>query len=122
MASLQGLTHYGDVAGAVERIIGAADLVAAAFCHVDEMGNQIAARFLRIDELRHPETLAPSLFLNIDVDTDDHVGAGQPQALDDVESNAAEPEYDTLGAGLDFRGVQDRTDAGGDAAADVTDL
>ena len=43
-------------------------------------------------------------------------------ALHDVEPDAAEPEHDDTGAGLDLGGVDHRADAGGDAAADVADL
>ena len=39
MAGLQGLPHDADIAGAVERIIGAADLIGTALCDVDEMGD-----------------------------------------------------------------------------------
>ena len=72
--------------------------------------------------MRHAETLAPRLAVVVDVDTDDHVGAGKPQALQHVESDAAEAEHDRLGALLDLCGVDDGADACGDAAADVADL
>jgi hypothetical protein len=51
----------------------------------------------------------------------DHVSAGKPQALDDVQPDAAEPEHDGLGAFLDLGGVDDRADAGGDPAANIAD-
>jgi hypothetical protein len=70
----------------------------------------------------HAEALAPRLLVVVDVDADDHVGAGELQALDDVEADAAEAEHDALGAGLDLGGVEDRADAGRHAAADVADL
>ena len=72
--------------------------------------------------MRHAEALAPCLAVIVDVDADDHVGAGEPQALQHVEPDAAEAEHDRLGALLDLRGVDDGADAGGDAAADVADL
>ena len=90
------IAHEADVADAFERVVGAADLVGAAFGHVDEVGDQIAADLLRIDEMRHAEALAPGFPLGIDVDADDHVGADKPQALDDVEADAAEAEHDAL--------------------------
>ena len=40
----------------------------------------------------------------------------------DVEADAAEAEDDDVGAGPHLRGEDHRADAGGDAAADVTDL
>ena len=72
--------------------------------------------------MRHAETFAP-LFLGIvDVDTDDHVGAGKPQPLDDIEADAAQPEHHALGAGFHLGGVEDGANTRGDAAADVADL
>ena len=58
-SGMERLTHDGDVACAVEGIVGAADLVGAALRHVDEMRNQIAASLFRIDEVGHAEALAP---------------------------------------------------------------
>src|SRR5262249_20930072 len=43
MAGLERLAHHRDVAGAVEGVVGAADLVGAALRHVDEVRDQIAA-------------------------------------------------------------------------------
>ncbi|MNV25551.1 hypothetical protein D3C71_1166510 [compost metagenome] len=70
----------------------------------------------------HAELLAPGLAVGVDVDADDHVRAGKTQALQHVEADAAKAEDDRRGADLDLGGVDDRTDAGGDAAADVADL
>src|SRR5438105_8596979 len=61
MTCLQRLAHHSDIAGAIERVVGAADLVGAAFGHVDEVRDQIAADLFRIDEVRHAE--APHSFL-----------------------------------------------------------
>ena len=72
--------------------------------------------------MRHAEALAPFLLGVVDVDADDHVGAGEPQPLDDVEPDAAQPEHHALGAGLHLGGVEDGADAGRYAAADVADL
>ncbi len=72
--------------------------------------------------MRHAETLAPAFLVGVDIDADDHVGAGEPQALDDVEADAAEPEHDRGRADLDLGGVDDGADAGRDPAADVADL
>ena len=116
------MPHQVDVADAFEGVVGAADLVGAALGHIDEMGDEIAADLLRIDEMRHAEALAPRFLFRVEIDADDHVGADEPQPLDDVEPDAAEPEHDALGARLDLGGVDDRADAGGDAAADVADL
>src|SRR6516162_2160924 len=122
MAGLERLAHHRDVAGAVEAVVGAPDLVGAPLCHVDEMRDQVAPDLLRIDEMRHAEPLAPLLLGVVDVDPDDHVRPGEAQPLDDVETDAAEPEYHSLRARLDLGGVEHRADAGGDAAADVAHL
>ena len=70
----------------------------------------------------HAETLAPLLLRGVDVDTNDHVSASKPQALDDIESDAAEPEHDAGRAGLHLGRVENGADPGGDPAADVADL
>src|SRR6266446_2194207 len=89
MTGFQRLAHDRDVAGTVEGVVGAANLVGTALCHINEVRDEVAADFFRIDEVRHPETLAPLLLGVVDVDADDHISAGKPQSLDDVEANAA---------------------------------
>src|SRR5690349_20080420 len=86
------------------------------------MLNQIARYLSRIDEVRHPKSAAPFLLAAVDIDTDDLVGANEAQPLDNVETDAAEPEDDTIRTGLDLGRVDDCTDTGGDAAADVAGL
>src|SRR5579863_322841 len=122
MRRFQRLAHDLHAAGAVERIVGAANLIGAAFGHIDEMRDDVALDLLRIDEMRHAEAFAPALLLAVDVDADDHIGAGEPQALDHVEADAAEAEDDGRRARLHFRRVDDRADARGDAAADIANL
>ena len=75
VAAFQRLPHDSDIAGAVEGVVGAADLIGACLCHVDQMRDQIAASFLWINEMRHSETLAPFLPGIINVNADNHVGA-----------------------------------------------
>src|SRR5438094_1405134 len=89
MTGFQRLAHDRDVAGTVESVVGAANLVGTALCHINEVRDEVAADFFRIDEVHHPETLAPLLLGVVDVDADDHISAGKPQSLDDVEANAA---------------------------------
>src|SRR5262245_40742563 len=110
------------VADAFEGVVGAADLVGAALCHVDEMGDEIAVDLVGIDEMGHAEAFAPFPAGVVDVNGDDHAGADEPQSLNDVEADAAESEYDALRARLDLGGVDDRSDAGRDPAADVANL
>ncbi len=72
--------------------------------------------------MRHAELLGERLAPGIDVDADDLVGAHQLRALDDVQADAAEAEYDDVRTRLDPGGVDDRAHAGGHAAADVAHL
>ena len=72
--------------------------------------------------MRHAELARQRLARRIEVDADDHVGAGHPRALHHVEADAAQAEHHDIGAGLDLRRVDDGADARGDAAADVADL
>src|SRR5437764_924881 len=66
------------------------------------MRHEILADLVRVDEVRHAETLAPRLLVVVEVDADDHVGTGEAQALDHVQPDAAEAEHDRLGAGADI--------------------
>src|SRR5580704_11147045 len=122
MAALQRHAHQVDIADAFKGVVGAADLIRAALRHVDKVRDEIAADFLRIDEMRHAEALSPGFLVRVEIDADDHVGAGKPQALNNIETDAAEAEHDCLGARFDLGGVKHRADSGGHPAADVTDL
>ena len=79
MAGFQRLAHHHHVAGAIEGVVGAADLVSAPLGHVDQIGDEIAADLLGIDEVGHPEAFAPGLAVGIDVDPD-------PASLRDASS------------------------------------
>ena len=78
--------------------------------------------FFGLTKCGHAELAAPFLLGIVDVDADDLVGADHLGALDDVESDAAEPEHDDIGARRDLGGVDHGADAGRDAAADVAAL
>ncbi len=86
------------------------------------MGDEVAVDVLRIDEMGHAEARAPFLLGRIGVDADDHVGAGEPQPLHDIEADAAEAEDDGGRAFFDLRRIEHGADAGGDAAADIAGL
>src|SRR5690606_23514908 len=107
MAGFERLAHHRDVAGAVECVVGAADLVGSALGHVHEIGHKVFADLLRVDEMRHAEALAPGLLGGIDIDPDDHVGADEPQPLDHIEANSAKAADDCLRARPDPRGRAD---------------
>src|SRR5580704_18460049 len=108
-----------NVADALEGVVGAADLIGTALGHIDQVRNEIAFDLFRIDEVGHAEAFAPGFLLRIEIDADDHVGAGEPQALDDIEPDAAETEHDAFRAWFDLGRIDHRADAGGDAAADI---
>src|SRR5690606_12654816 len=95
MAGLQRRAHHVDIARAVERVVRTADLVRAPLRHVDEMRDEITAGILRVDEVGHADALAPGLLLVVEVDADNHVGPGEPQALDDIEPDATKTEHDS---------------------------
>jgi hypothetical protein len=72
--------------------------------------------------MRHAEALGEGALVWVGVHPDDHVGAHQAGALDDVEPDSAEAEDDDVGARFDLGRVHDRAQASGDTAADVTHL
>jgi hypothetical protein len=84
--------------------------------------HEIAADLVGIDEMRHAEALAPLLLGIVGVDPDDHLGTHEPQSLDHVEADAAQPEHDAFRARLDLCGVDHCAYSGRHPAADVTDL
>ena len=86
------------------------------------MRHQVAFDLRRIDEMRHAELLGDRFARGIQIDADDHRRARNPRALNHVEADAAETEYDYAVAGLDLRGVEHGADSGGDAASDVANL
>src|SRR5258708_4226205 len=116
MARLERLAHHGGVAGAIEGVIG------TAIGKSDQMLDDVAADFFRVDEVGHAEAAAPFLLAIVDIDADDLVGAHHLGALDDVKPDAAQAEHDHVRARRDFRGVDHRADAGRHPATDVAAL
>src|SRR5882724_6624962 len=116
VAALERLAHEIDVADALEAVVG------AAVGQTHQVLHQIPADFLGVHEVRHPEAFRKRLAARIDIHADDLVRADQARALDDVQPNAAQAKHHHVRAGLDLGGIDDRPDAGRDAAADVTDL
>ena len=116
MGAFQRLAHGLHQADALEGI------VRAAVGEIDEIGHKVALDLLRVDEVGHAEALGARRLGGVDIDADDHVGAGKARALDDGEADAAEPEHHDIGARLDPGRVEHRAQARGDAAADQADL
>ena len=115
MRAFQRLAHQRGVAHAFETVVG------ATLRQLDQMSHQVAAHLLRIDEMRHAEFFGQLLPAGIDIDADDHVGAGDARPLDAVQPDAAQAEHHRGGAHLHLRGVDHRAYPRGHPAADVAD-
>src|SRR4029079_13577479 len=59
VTAFQRRAHQLDIADAFEGVVATADLVGRGLGEIDQIGHDIAADLLRIDEMRHAETLAP---------------------------------------------------------------
>ena len=116
MATFECLAHGADIADALEAVIG------AAFGQVDEIGDEIALDFGRVDKVSEPEFPGERLPSRVEVDPDYHVGADHAAALDDIEPDPTEAEDDDIGPRLDLGRVDHRADAGRNPAADVADF
>ena len=85
------------------------------------MIDQIVAMLRRVDEMGHAETLAPLLVI-VQIDPDDHVRPDHPEALNNVQADAAKSEDDSVASRLGLGCIDYRADAGCHAAADIADL
>src|SRR5580700_1109020 len=101
VAAFQGLPHRVHIADALEAVVG------AALGQIDEIGHEIALDLLRIDEMGHAEFLGQRPPARVQIDPDDHVGAGHAAALYDIEADTAQAEHDHPRARLDLSGVDD---------------
>src|SRR5688572_27744841 len=106
VAALERLAHEIHVADAFEAVIR------AAACELHYLGNNVLA--LRVDEVGQAELARQRLARGVEVDADDHVGAGDARALHYVEPDAAQTENRHLGPGLDLGGIDHRANAGCD--------
>ena len=115
MAAFQRLTHHIGIARTVEGIICAT---------IGEFNNRRddVFGFFRVDEMSHPEFLTPLFLGVVDVDPNNHVGASHLRPLNDIEPDAAQPEYDNVIADLHFGGVCDRAHTGCDPTTDIASL
>src|SRR5690606_30698799 len=86
VAALERRAHDVDVADALEGVVGAT----ARERH--EVRDQVLAVVLGVDEVRHTEAGRDLAADGVEVHADDALGAHHPQALDDVEADAAEAE------------------------------
>ena len=110
MRAFQRLTHHGGVADTFEGIVG------TAACQVDKMPDKVITMVGRVDEMGHAETLAPFLLVIVQIDADDHVRADHPQALNDIQADAAKAEDHGVASCLCLGRIDHRANAGGHAA------
>src|SRR5665213_1751946 len=117
VAAFERLPHDVHIADAFKGEIG------AALRDVDDgLHDFVFADLIRVDEMRHTEFLGHGALARISVDADDFIRADHARSLQDVQTDAAEAEDRDIGAGPDFRRVDDGADAGGDAATDVANF
>src|SRR5256886_16397828 len=116
VAALERLAHEIDVTDALEAVIG------TAVGEAHQVLYQVPAELLGVHEVGHAEALGERFAARVDIHADDLARADQARALDDVQPNAPQAEHHYVRARLDLGRVDDRADAGRDAAADVADL
>src|SRR5450830_30955 len=115
VAALERLAHGGGVAYAFKRIIGAA--VRQLHDGVDHI-----IHFVGVDKMRHAELARDGLARRVDVDADNLVRADHLGCLDHVQADAAQAEYDHVGARLHLGREQYGAHARRHAATDVADF
>ena len=69
-----------------------------------------------------PNCSANAWRAGIDVNSNDHVGTGESCALNHVQPDTAQAKHRHVITRLHLCGIDDRTDTGGYAATDVTNL
>ncbi len=114
VAGFQRGAHHFGIAGRIKGVIR------AAVGHFDDLGDGfLAAQPFGVEEVGHAEFPAPFLARRVDIHPDDLVRTRQPRALNDVKSDAAQPEYRDIIADLHFGSVGDCAHAGRHPAADI---
>src|SRR6266851_2895703 len=116
LTAFERLTHQLDVADAFEGEVG------AALGKIHQVGHEVAADLARIHKMGHAEFFSDRLARGIEVDSNDHTGAGQPRALHDIQADSAQAKHRNAVACLHLRRVKHRADSGRDAASDVANL
>src|SRR5258708_39793116 len=112
VTTLQRRSHHMNVADALEGVVD------AAVGQVDDdLLNGLVVVF-RVDIVGRAERLGHGPFARVEVDDDDALGLGHYRSLHDGQADAAETEYRHRRTRCDFRGIQHRSDAGRDAAAE----
>src|SRR6185312_2711050 len=107
---LDGLAHDPDVAGGLERVVGA-----EAAGHLDDLGDHVVAADQEVGGALAPGQLEP---VRRHVDADDPLGALEPAAGDGAETHHPGAEDDAGRAGLDLGGVHRRAETGREPAGE----
>lgn len=110
--ALEGLAHRQRIADAFETVVRTAARQFHQVTHELRHG-------VRLQEFRRAELARNCLLGWIRVDADDGARASELRALHDVQSNAAEAEYDDTAAGFDACAEERRAQACRRAASDV---
>ena len=97
--------HHFDVAGAVEAVIRATDLIERGLREVHDLLHDRALDLRGVDEVRHAEMLGHLALGIVQINADDHVGTGHLEALQHVQADPAQTKDNRLGADLDLGGV-----------------
>ena len=112
-----------DIAGCVKGVIHAAKSVFLGLGQFDNaIHDRLISQFRRVHKVGHAELARHFGFVGIQIHTDDLVSPRHTQALDHVQTNATQTKDRRRRADLDPRRIDHRTNARGDAAADVADL
>ncbi len=116
MTTLQCRSHQAGIPDALEGVIHAT----AGQFDDDVLYRSVVV--IGVDRIGSAELPGQFEFVGIDVDSDNSARFRNPRALDDAQANAAEPEYGNGRSRLHLGGIQYRTDAGSDSAAEQTDF
>src|SRR5882762_2058517 len=112
VTTLQRRSHHMNVADALEGVVD------AAVGQVDDDLLNGPVVIFRVDIVGRAERLGHRPFAGVEVDGDDARGLGHDRSLHDRQADSAETEYRHRRTRCDFRGIQHRSDAGRDAAAE----
>merc|ERR1711939_67725 len=110
VARLEGLSHDGDVARAVEGV------VASAVGHLDELlHDALPGESLRVDKVGGAHLLGPLLLVWVGVNCDDLASLVCSSSREHGKTDTSDTEDGNVGALLDLGGLGSSTVSGGDA-------
>ena len=113
VTAFKRIAHDVYIADTFERIIR------ATFGKVNDVWNEIAFNFVRVDEMRHAKFFAPGFSVVVYVNADNHVGTCKACTLNDVEANTAETEDYHIVTGLNLGSIDYRANPCGYATSNI---